>query len=199
MLSTHDVELVKEELHDLLKRVNFQELHAGELGLGRIDLIAKGLIKLYKDIDAKFIFSRIEREHVATMKFVDLLFDNANNTVAPVELYNVKINRLLVTYAMAKTITTEHRKKFWNALGLLERGVVDFQGLMKEVKQHCIDNPKYIPNIELFSEIFDYAITHPVQILELDIEKKESESGKRDQGMNQMMYLRIQQNTVLLI
>ncbi|MEC0181341.1 DUF3800 domain-containing protein [Paenibacillus peoriae] len=184
MLSSHDVELVKDELHELLKTVDFQELHAGELGVGRINLIAKGLIKLYKDIDAKFIFSRVEREHVATMKFVDLLFDNANNEAAPRELYNVKFNRLLVTYAMAKTMTTEHRKKFWNVLGLLDRGVSDFQELMKEVQQHCIANPKYIPDTELFSEIFDYAITHPTQILELDILGKERErireEGPRD-------------------
>jgi len=169
MLSPHDVELVKDELHELLKTVGFQELHAGKLGVGNINSIAKGLIKLYKDIDAKFIFSRVEREHVATMKFVDLIFDNANNESAPGELYNVKINRFLITYAMAKTMTTEHRKRFWNVLGLLDKGVNEFQELMKEIKQHCIANPDYIPDTELFSAIFDYAIAHPTQILELDI------------------------------
>lgn len=38
MLSPHDVELVKDELHELLKTVGFQELHAGKLGVGNINL-----------------------------------------------------------------------------------------------------------------------------------------------------------------
>ncbi|WP_211748760.1 DUF3800 domain-containing protein [Paenibacillus sp. Marseille-Q4541] len=181
MLSSYDVELAKDELHTLLKKVSFTELHAGELGLSRINLIARGLIKIYKNIDAKFVFSRVEREHVATMMFVDLLFDSVNNKAAPRELYNTKFNRLLVTYAMAKTMTTEHRKRFWNVLGLLDRGGdKQFQELIQEIKQHCIDNPKYIPDIEMFSAIFDYAIAHPIETLEHDILVAERERIRRN-------------------
>ncbi|MBM6995775.1 DUF3800 domain-containing protein [Paenibacillus sp. DXFW5] len=180
MLSSYDVELAKNELKTLLKNVGFSELHAGELGLRRINSIARGLIKIYKDIDAKFVFSRVEREHVATMMFVDLLFDSVNNEAAPPELYNVKFNRLLVTYAMAKTLTTEHRKRFWNVLGLIDRGEKEFQELMEEIKQHCIDNPKFISDIEMFSAIFDYAIAHPMQVLELDILVEERARIRRE-------------------
>lgn len=79
MLTSQDAEPAKERINQLVSQVGFNELHGGELGLTRINQIAKGLVSIYNELNVEFVFTRVEREHIASMKFVDLVFDNANN------------------------------------------------------------------------------------------------------------------------
>ncbi|MCH1638932.1 DUF3800 domain-containing protein [Paenibacillus timonensis] len=169
MLSSREADSTHSRISELVKSEGFDELHAGELGLTRINRLADEFISLYEELDVQFVFTRVEREHVATMKFMDLVFDPENNNAVPSAMYNKEFYRLVTIYSMAKTLTTDHRKRFWDAVSLGEKGVVKFVELMNDLKRHIIDNDQYIQDVGLFTEIFNYAASHPIKILELDI------------------------------
>ncbi|AHN24500.1 DUF3800 domain-containing protein [Lysinibacillus varians] len=173
MLSSCDVDSTLKRIIKLAQTEGFNELHGGELGLTRLNRLADSLIELYEELDVTFVFTRVEREHVATMKFVDLVFDPENNEAVPSEMYNIEFFRLMTALSVAKTLTNEHRRRFWDVLSIGEKGVPKFVELMQDIKEHALDNDEFIYEKDLFCEIFDYAATNPIQILELDILSKE--------------------------
>jgi len=55
-------------------------LHAAELGLGRLSLIAGELLDFLMEATPLFVVTRVEKHHVAAMKFVDTVLDSGNNS-----------------------------------------------------------------------------------------------------------------------
>lgn len=196
MLTSGDAESTQQRISELVRTEGFEELHGGELGFTRINRLADGLISLYEELDVRFVFTRVEREHVATMKFMDLVFDPENNKAVPSAIYNVEFYRLLTTLSVANTLTNEHRRRFWEVLSLGERGVPQFSELMRDIQKYAWANDEYIYDDELFSHIFEYAAENPVEILELDITSREvkriREEGLADESddvfINQAKY-----------
>src|SRR5690606_27792364 len=74
MMTSQETVIDPEEVKKIANKVGFDELHGGELGLSRINKISDDLIKVYEQLDANFIFTRVEKEQIATIKFVDLVF-----------------------------------------------------------------------------------------------------------------------------
>lgn len=89
MLTESDLEAKKTQIIELANSVGFNELHGSEMGFSNIETISIELLNIINEIDARFLFTRIEKEHVATMKFVDIIFDSDNNPNVPNHMYNV--------------------------------------------------------------------------------------------------------------
>jgi hypothetical protein len=53
------------------------ELHASELGVARIEEIARPLLKVLKKADPQFFIARVEKKYLLATKMFDLLFDPA--------------------------------------------------------------------------------------------------------------------------
>ena len=68
------------------KKAGVAALHANELGIGRIEPIARDLREILGAADARFIFSRIEKRYLAATKVYDTYFDQGEFAPAAVSL-----------------------------------------------------------------------------------------------------------------
>src|SRR5437588_6978502 len=80
LLAVTDLDRLDPAIHQAcLSRVGRSELHANELGFSGIEKIAGKLQQLLFRYRAQFIFTRLEKTHLAGTKFVDTLLDSGIN------------------------------------------------------------------------------------------------------------------------
>src|SRR5713101_7797730 len=66
-------------LRQLCASVGVQVLHARQLGPAKIESIASALKELLAEIDARFVFTAIEKRHLASGKLADTVLDSTMN------------------------------------------------------------------------------------------------------------------------
>jgi hypothetical protein len=97
----------KAELPSIAKKIGATALHANELGVAKIELIADDLLRLIKQADARFFVSRVEKRYLATCKVFDTYFDAGENLAVPWTAYWVRPLRLSLMFMMAEHVMTE--------------------------------------------------------------------------------------------
>lgn len=147
----------------IASKAGARALHANELGVGRIEPIARDLRKLIRAADAKFVISRIEKRYLAAAKIYDTYFDQGENRAVPWHIYWVKELKLMMTFKLASYVITEpiaqtvwecltakseftSKKKFIEgATALLERSQLlpdaRSRQIVSEALKWAIDNP----------------------------------------------------------
>jgi len=95
------------DVAEIARRAGVRALHASELGVGRIEPIARNLRKVLRAADAKFIFSRIEKRYLAATKIYDTYFDQGENLAVPWHVYWLKPLKLMMTFKLATYVITE--------------------------------------------------------------------------------------------
>lgn len=135
------------------------ELHGNELGLNRIENIAEELQNLILEYNLKFIFSLVEKQHVATMKFVDAIIDSGlNKAVSPIH-YNLRPLRLPLAYIIDLNFSPRNREQFWDAYA--KKDVDSFCQIISRVRWNIL-NKTYDPRAkELLIEAMDWALDNP--------------------------------------
>ncbi|RBP18207.1 hypothetical protein DFR50_101151 [Roseiarcus fermentans] len=92
-------------------------LHANELGVGRVEPIARDLRRILRAAGAKFAFSRIEKKYLAATKVFDTYFDQGENLAVPWNVYWLKPMKLVMTFKLASFVITEEiAKTVWECL-----------------------------------------------------------------------------------
>jgi len=67
------------EIDEIIKQTSGVGLHGSKLGLSKLETIATELLKIYRSIEATFLFSVIDKHYFAAMKLWDCLFDAGTN------------------------------------------------------------------------------------------------------------------------
>ena len=88
-------------------KVGGKALHAGELGVGRIELIAEDLLKVVKRADARFFLARLEKRYLAVSKVYDTYFDAGENLAVPWHVYWIRQLRLMMMFRLSMFVITE--------------------------------------------------------------------------------------------
>ncbi|HGE7613846.1 TPA: DUF3800 domain-containing protein [Bacillus cereus] len=102
------------DVSSLAHQVGKKELHGSELGLGRINEISDQLIEVIESLNARFMFTRVEKSHISSMRLADALFDHVNNPAMTSFHYNVPFNRKMLSYYIDVMMSEKDRKDFWN-------------------------------------------------------------------------------------
>lgn len=165
VISAEDLQIKADELIQFCtQKLNVEELHANELGFGKIELIADELIQFIKENNLRFVFTRVSKEHFANVKFVDTVIDSEyNRAVSPLH-YSNKFFRLMFTYHLTLGLRPGDSKKFWKVYG--NGNVSQFIEVLNNVKQHlnrtCPD-----PRLRLLlSDAIQFASDYPERFLE---------------------------------
>lgn len=91
-------------------------LHAHNLGPIRV---AAMLPSILDALDAsgpwRFLLGEIEKDYVATTKFVDTVFDSGENAAVPAQWYNLRLFRHALCLAADAALRERHRQIFWQA------------------------------------------------------------------------------------
>jgi hypothetical protein len=145
------------------KIAGVQALHANELGIGKVDRIAPGLLKLVKAAGARFLLLRLEKRYLAATKVVDTYFDCGENLAVPWQLYSLRRLRLLLTFKVAKFILTEEvAQTVWDCLTAQKEGTST--ALFIEGAKALLGNAQYLPDArsrQIVTEAMQWAIANP--------------------------------------
>jgi len=100
-------------LQHLAESVGKQELHGNELGIRRIDQLGDKLNEIINCIDARFHFTRTEKKHISTMRFVDALIDNVNNPAVGQLHYQITMMRKMLAAKIDMFFDEQDKINFW--------------------------------------------------------------------------------------
>ena len=164
LISPNDLENDNNIIQLWKNKLYVSEIHGSELGLNGIEIIADEIRSLIQDRDCFFIFTRIEKEHVAATKLVDTLMDSGINKGVSHLHYGVKILRLPIALCIIEQLDYQDRLEFWQ---VYETG--DSLGFCKilgrlawRIKQNVGDQRLK----ELIIDAISWAIKYPDPLLE---------------------------------
>ena len=142
--------------------IGVRELHASELGLGRIEEIARDLLKVVRKAGPAFFLARVEKRYVLAAKVVDTLFDSFENKAVPWHIYNTRPLRLMLVFKIAYLLDDGIAQAFWDAL--MEKGneraktrIAEFC-LALRARVHLIPDQR---SREVIGEGLDWASANP--------------------------------------
>jgi hypothetical protein len=151
------------EIARIAKKAGVKALHAAELGVGRLDLIAPHLLKIVKAAKARFYLSRVEKLYLAATKVMDTYFDSGENLAVPWQTYNLRQLRLVVTFKIATyMLTNEIAQTVWNCL--LARKESTATELFVEGARALLSNVNRLPDQrsqQMIKEALEWAIANP--------------------------------------
>lgn len=165
LLSKIDLDkIVDYTIFECINTLGVTELHANKLGLDRIERIAYKLSRFIDLYVYKFIFTRVEKTHVAGTKFVDTLLDSGINKAVSNLHYGVKYLRLLLAQIIIYNLSPKNRKEFWD---IYKTGnVINFRNLLNRLKWNIINKVNDNRAKQLICDAIDWAQENPEVILE---------------------------------
>ena len=165
LLTETDLDALPNQIHStLLARVGVQELHANQLGLSGIERIAGKLRNLIYRYKMRFVFTRIEKRHLAATKFADTLMDSGLNKAVSNLHYNIRFFRLYNAHILCALMSEEDREKFWAAYATGDaktfcQVLCNIQGRINL----CVDDPR---TKQILTDAIRWGLKHPDVLLE---------------------------------
>ena len=138
-------------------------MHGNELGLHRIEQLAGDLGSLISTHDLRFVFTRLEKAHLATTKFVDTVFDSGiNEAVSPFHCMS-RLLHLSITSDVAELMDLRDRENYWKAYkeGDCGKFCTVVEHLEEAARKRVLD-PR---TKEILIDAFDWARRHPELLL----------------------------------
>jgi len=115
LLSSLNLDALAGEFRKILRSAVSGELHANVLGVGGIEAIAPAIQWFLAKYTCSFIFTRVEKRTVASLKLVDCLLDSGNNqAVSPVH-YNNRFLRLSLAGAIVTHVSPAMQEEYGKA------------------------------------------------------------------------------------
>jgi uncharacterized protein DUF3800 len=164
LIATGDVQRVSGPIvDDACRRLGVTELHGKVLGLPRIEIIADDLVKAFDALRAQFVFTTLEKVHLASTKFVDTVLDSdVNMGVSPMH-YGFRGLRMPLTAAIVETLTTQDQAEFWEAYRTADGEA--FRRILRRVDAR-IQALGRGRTKEILGDAFAWAIDHPTAVLD---------------------------------
>ncbi|WP_430735506.1 DUF3800 domain-containing protein [Halodesulfovibrio aestuarii] len=162
-------------IQTLCKKIKIDELHANEIGLTQLNLIAKDLLKVLQKSRATFQFCILEKKYLAATKLFDTLFDPGENPAAPIMGYNYYALRMLLCIKLCHILDEETALLFWKNC-LMSREEKASQSFQK-VCEVLLANVSLIPDErfqQIFTDVLTFAIKHPKDITYFTSKKKDT-------------------------
>lgn len=105
-----------DQMRDIARACGVDEIHAAEMGVGRLEEIAPHLLKVLRRAGPAFAIARVEKRYVIATKVFDTLFDAFENKAVPWHVYNVPSLRMLMVFKVAYIIDEGAAEAFLAAL-----------------------------------------------------------------------------------
>jgi hypothetical protein len=146
------------------RSLGVKELHAADLRLPRIEKISGELSEFLETHDSRFIFTRIEKRHLAITKFADTLLDSGVNKAVSNIHYANKFFRLAMTLNLSRCFSERSAREFWDIYraGDSKR----FCSLLRRVKENVRHRIRDRRMRTLLLDAICWALLHPAPLLE---------------------------------
>jgi hypothetical protein len=145
-------------------RLDLSELHANALGMGRIEKLAQKISDFISDKDMSFVFTRIEKVHIAPTKFADVLLDSGINKGVSSVHYNFAGLRLPLAVTLMRNLSPEKCRYFWEVYQSGNASL--FRTILASVKWNILNKVSDARTQELLVDAINWANKHPDVLLE---------------------------------
>ncbi|MBI4180464.1 MAG: DUF3800 domain-containing protein [Chloroflexi bacterium] len=162
--SDFDLECAK-QVADVAEELGLEGLHAAELGMGRLEPIAGRLLTILTDAGAYTTVCRVKKVDLAVAKFVDVLFDSAENRAVAWHIYNLRPLRLFNVVKIAYLLDRALLREFWE--GLMESNKDEVWRRVLPVLQEVLSRIGRLPDQrsrEVTGQAMKWAIDNPEAI-----------------------------------
>jgi hypothetical protein len=165
LLTESDLERDASHFRTLAENLGEAEIHANELGSARLNSIARSLCSTIVLHNCRFVFTVVEKRHVASMKLVDTLLDAGNNKAVHYFHYNARIFRLtLATYLMLIT-SPQSQEEFWQLYR--NRDEKSFKRVLKRLSWNVRTKIHDRRVQEILGDAISYARERPLDVLDM--------------------------------
>ncbi len=162
----------------LSERVGGRAVHANELGIGRLEVIADDLLDILVASGVHFFVSRVEKRYLLATKMFDVLFDSGENAAIAWHNYNFRPLKIILAFKLAIIIDDDVAHDFWNFL-LITRSTEATKrlpGICEKLKARLGKIPDSRSR-EILCEGLDWVIKHPECVHVVQIEQKAAKQG----------------------
>lgn len=104
------------EVTAVAKAHGLDEIHAAELGVGRLETIAPEILRVLRKAGPAFAIARVEKRFVIAAKVFDTLFDAYENKAVPWHIYNMPPMRMAMVFKIAHILEDDIAVEFIDAL-----------------------------------------------------------------------------------
>jgi Protein of unknown function (DUF3800) len=165
LLTESDLERDASLFRTLAENLGEAEIHANELGSARLNAIARSLCSTIVLHNCRFVFTVVEKQHVASMKLVDTLLDAGNNKAVHYFHYNARIFRLtLAAYFMLIT-SPQSQEEFWQ---LYRNGdTKSFKRVLERLRWNVRTKIHDRRIQEILGDAISYALARPLDVLDM--------------------------------
>lgn len=105
-----------DDVRAIARALGADEIHAAVLGVGRLEDIARDLLKVIRKAGPAFAIARVEKRYVVATKVFDTLFDAFENKAVPWHAYNVPTLRMPLVFKVAYILDDVAAVAFIDAL-----------------------------------------------------------------------------------
>lgn len=151
-------------LESLLARKGIKELHANELGLSGLEDFAEFVRKVIVLHDCRFIFTKMEKRHYATVKLIDTLLDSGlNKAVSPFH-HAMAAMRMKMSIDIDSVISSRIQEEFWPAY--LKSEPTGFRSALERLRWNVQHKIKDQRGQRLLLDAINWAFDHPEEVLD---------------------------------
>jgi len=164
-----DVEREGARVHATCLQLSGQsELHGNKLGLSGIEKIAPILQELLSKVKAHYLFTSIDKHHVAATKFFDVLMDSGVNHAISNLQYAYRTLRLSLAVQFIQMVDDSDRREFWEAYENSDRD--KFRVILERVLERVLAAREvglyHERTVQLLRDGIEWGIKYPEPLLE---------------------------------
>lgn len=166
-----------EAVRSLCRQQGISSIHGSVIGTDAVENVAEPLLRILKDVDARFFISRVEKTYLLGTKVFDTFFDSGENAAVPQTAYNVKPLRLLLCLKVAALIDEALARSFWTML--MARSEEAAQEMVPGICNAFLERVGHLPDLrsrELVSDAFTWARDHP-EAFEFTLVRRQAKQG----------------------
>ncbi|CAI4033356.1 hypothetical protein DNFV4_03792 [Nitrospira tepida] len=163
IVSTYDLHAEARTFVDELCRFSgVKELHGSSLGLEGIEQIAPRLQTFLGSHECEYVFTMLDKCHLAATKLADTLLDSYHNKGVS-HLHYVSPLRAFLELSLIPLITYGDRVTFWNAYEKLDHG--QFKKVLERLQARVVEKVRDARARDLLSDALSWAIRYPDAVL----------------------------------
>ena len=164
-------------VRSLCRRHGISSIHGSVIGIDAIEKLSGQLLRILKQVDARFFISRVEKSYLLVTKLFDTFFDSGENPAVPFLTYNAKPLRLLLCFKVASLVDEAVAQNFWSML--MEKNEAKAREDIPGICDTFLERVHHLPDErsrEVISETFSWARAHP-EALDFAQARREAKKG----------------------
>lgn len=166
-----------DQVKAIANKLGVEHLHGKQLGAKRIASVSADIIRVLSRANAQLFISRVEKRYLLATKVFDTFFDSGENAAVAWHHYNLRPNRLILTFKLATCIEIETAQQFWKCI--LELNEKKYMAMLLGVcaaLRKALEKLKDVSARRVLDEGLAWAEKHP-ECIHVHVDRRSARKG----------------------